>query len=162
MKSAEFMLLITAIDKVDHHQRKLLSAALNQLSDEPKVLELIETCFEARDACPHCTSVELYRHGLVNGLQRYKCKSCHKTFNALTGTPLARLRNKPKWMNYLAAMAQSLTVRQSASDTGVHLNTSGGDIASWNGLLKIAPLIFTALPKPMKPIYLNQKKASLT
>ena len=27
-------------------------------------------------------------------------------------------------MNYLAAMAQSLTVRQSASDTGVHRNTS--------------------------------------
>jgi|GEM_PF-5571161 len=30
MKSAEFMLLITAIDELDHHQRKLLSAALNQ------------------------------------------------------------------------------------------------------------------------------------
>ena len=27
-------------------------------------------------------------------------------------------------MSYLAAMAQSLTVRQSASDTGVHRNTS--------------------------------------
>jgi transposase-like protein len=124
MKSAEFMLLITAIDELDHHQRKLLGAALNQLSDEPKVFELIESCFDARNACPHCASVELYRHGLVNGLQRYKCKSCHKTFNALTGTPLARLRDKAKWMNYLAAMAQSLTVRQSASDTGVHRNTS--------------------------------------
>ena len=124
MKSAEFMLLITAIDELDHHQRKLLSATLNQLSDEPKVFELIESCFDARNACPHCASVELYRHGLVNGLQRYKCKNCHKTFNALTGTPLARLRNKPKWMNYLAAMTQSLTVRQSASDTGVHRNTS--------------------------------------
>ena len=124
MKSAEFMLMITAIDILDHHQRKLPSTALNQLSDEPKVFELIESCFEARDACPHCTSVELYRHGLVNGLQRYKCKSCHKTFNALTGTPLARLSNKPKWINYLVAMSQSLTVRQSASDTDVHRNTS--------------------------------------
>jgi hypothetical protein len=28
---------------------------------------------------------------------------------------LARLRDKPKWLNYLAAMAQSLTVRQSAA-----------------------------------------------
>lgn len=46
MKSAEFMLLITAIDELDHHQRKLLSAALNQLSDELKVLELIETCLK--------------------------------------------------------------------------------------------------------------------
>jgi hypothetical protein len=70
MKSAEFMLLITAIDELDHHQRKLLGAALNQLSDEPKVFELIESCFDARNACPHCASVELYCHGLVNGLQR--------------------------------------------------------------------------------------------
>lgn len=124
MKSGEFMQLITAIHELDHHQRKLLSAALNQLSDEPKVLELIEACFDAKNACPHCASVELYRHGLVSGLQRYYCKSCHKTFNALTGTPLAHLREKPKWLNYLAAMAQSLTVRQSASDTGVHRNTS--------------------------------------
>ena len=60
----------------------------------------------------------------LTGCNVYKCKSCHKTFNALTGTPLARLRDKAKWMNYLAAMAQSLTVRQSASDTGVHRNTS--------------------------------------
>jgi hypothetical protein len=71
MKSAEFMLLITAIDELDHHQRKLLSAALNRRSDELKALELIETCFEARNACPHCANLELYRHGLVNGLQRY-------------------------------------------------------------------------------------------
>jgi transposase-like protein len=124
MKSAEFFQLITAIRELDHHQRKLLNAALNQLSDEPKVLELIEACFDSKSACPHCASVDLYRHGLVSGLQRYYCKSCHKTFNALTGTPLARLREKSKWLNYLAAMTQSLTVRKSASDTGVHRNTS--------------------------------------
>ncbi len=41
MISAEFMLLITALDELDHHQRKLLSDELNQLYDEPKVFELI-------------------------------------------------------------------------------------------------------------------------
>jgi len=74
MKSAEFMLLITAIDELDHHQRKLLSAALNQLSDAPKVLEIIEASFDARTACPHCASVELYRHGCQSAL-----KSIHLT-----------------------------------------------------------------------------------
>ena len=39
--------LITAIRELDHHQRKLLNTALNQLSDEPKVLELIASCFDA-------------------------------------------------------------------------------------------------------------------
>jgi hypothetical protein len=57
-------------------------------------------------------------------LQRYSCQHCHKTFNALTGTPLARLREKPKWLTYLVAMAESKTVRQSAADSGVHRSTS--------------------------------------
>jgi transposase-like protein len=124
MRSAEFMQLLAAIRELNHHQRKQLISFLGQQSDEPKVLELIESCFDAKSACPHCASVELYRHGVVNGLQRYYCQHCHKTFNALTGTPLARLREKTKWLNYLVAMAQSLTVRQSAADTGVHRNTS--------------------------------------
>lgn len=124
MRSAEFMQLINSIRALDHHQRKLLIASLNQQSDESKVLEVIEACFDGKSTCPHCASIELYRHGLVSGLQRYYCKHCHKTFNALTGTPLARLRKKQKWMNYLVAMAQSLSVRQSAANTGVHRNTS--------------------------------------
>jgi transposase-like protein len=124
MRSAEFMQLVTTIRELDHHQRKRLSAVLNQPSDESKVLELIEACFDAKSACPHCASVELFRHGVVSGLQRYYCQHCHKIFNALTGAPLARLRDKPKWLTYLAAMAQSLTVRRSATDTGVHRNTS--------------------------------------
>ncbi|WP_411725983.1 IS1595 family transposase [Methyloglobulus sp.] len=124
MKSAEFMALMTTIRRLDHHQRKRLSAALRQSSGESNVLEWIEASFDAKSACPHCASVELYRNGWVSGLQRYYCQHCHKTFNALTRTPLARLRDKPKWLDYLAAMAQSLSVRQCAADTGVHRNTS--------------------------------------
>jgi transposase-like protein len=123
MKSADFKELLTAIQELDHHQRKRLSAALNQPSDEIKVLELIEARFDAHRACPFCAEADGYRHGIVRGLQRYRCKQCRKTFNALTGTPLARLRDKPKWLSYLDAMAQSLTVRQAAANTGVHRNT---------------------------------------
>jgi transposase-like protein len=124
MKSAEFMQLLVALRGLDHHQRKRLSAALNKPSDQIKVLEHIEARFDALSACPHCAGGELYRHGVVNGLQRYYCQHCHKTFNALTGTPLARLREKAKWLDYLGAMAQSLTVRKSAAAAGVHRNTS--------------------------------------
>ncbi len=124
MKSAEFLQWVTAIHKLDHHQRLLLSEALHRQSDEFNVLELIEASFDTKNACPHCGCSELYRHGVISGLQRYYCKHCHKTFNALTGTPLTRLRDKSKWLGYLAAMAQSQTVRQSATDVGVHRNTS--------------------------------------
>jgi transposase-like protein len=99
MRSAEFMQLLAVIRELNHHQRKQLVSFLDQQSDDSKVLELIESCFDTKRACPHCAGAELYRHGVVNGLQRYYCRHCHKTFNALT-------------------------VRQSATDTGVHRNTS--------------------------------------
>jgi len=124
MNNGEFMQLISALRELDHHQRKRLSASLNQASDEAKVFDVIEACFEANSACPHCACTDLHRFGCAGGLQRYRCRHCHKTFNALTGTPLARLRDKPKWLAYLAAMKQSLTVRQAAADTGIHRNTS--------------------------------------
>ncbi len=124
MRNAEFMKLLTAMRELDHHQRKVLNTALNRQSDGLRVIELIETSFDTKSACPHCANVELYRHGWVSGLQRYYCKHCRKTFNALTGTPLAHLRDKSKWLNYLATMLQSLTVRQSAANTDIHRNTS--------------------------------------
>jgi transposase-like protein len=124
MNNAEFMQLIISLGDLDHHQCKRLSATLNQAGDESKVFDLIEACFEANSACPHCASADLHRNGCAGGLQRYRCQQCHKTFNALTGTPLARLRGKPKWLTYLSAMKQSLTVRQAAADTCIHRNTS--------------------------------------
>ncbi|MGZ8095745.1 MAG: IS1595 family transposase [Methylosarcina sp.] len=124
MKSTEFKDLLTAIRECNHDQRKRLTTALNQPTDEIKVLELIEARFDAKRACPYCTCADWYRHGVVRGLQRYYCKHCHKTFNALTGTPLARLRDKRKWLTYLEAMTESCTIRQSAATTGVHRNTS--------------------------------------
>jgi len=47
--------------------------------------------------CPHCASHSLQGWGHVSGLPRYRCKDCRRSFNALTGTPLARLRKKERW-----------------------------------------------------------------
>ena len=124
MKASEFLELISAINQLSHHQRTVLTTTLSQLSDEPKVSELIETAFDTKGICPHCSHTESYRHGLAHGLQRYRCKACKKTFNALTGTPLARLRYKSKWLDYLDAITHSLTVRQAAIDLDVHRNTT--------------------------------------
>lgn len=56
-------------------------------------------------SCPHCQSTQLALHGQVNGLQRYRCQACRRTFNALTRTALARLRKKEKWLSFGAALA---------------------------------------------------------
>lgn len=77
-----------------------------------------------KNSCPRCGCADLYRHGLVSGLQRYRCKECHKTFNALTGTPLAYLCHKSRWLTYIDEMNQSHTERKSPANTGVYQNTS--------------------------------------
>lgn len=124
MKSTEFKRLRLAVSELDHQQRKQLLETLADQTDDVQVTEIIESSFDGKKACPHCHSVKLYRFGVVSGLQRYRCRDCKRTFNALTKTPLARLRHKEQWLTYLEAMTQSRTVRQSGAEAKVHRNTS--------------------------------------
>ena len=54
---------------------------------------------------------------LANRLQRYRCKGCRVTFNALTGTPLARLHKRELWG--AAITDQVLTDRSAAAIAAV-------------------------------------------
>jgi transposase-like protein len=69
-----------------------------------------------------CT--ELFLHGQANGLQRYRCQACRRTFNALTGTALARLRKKDKWLGFSGALVASQALRPAAATLEVHRNTA--------------------------------------
>ena len=71
-----------------------------------RCLELIEQA-KGRPACPHCGNARCYRSGHANGLQRYRCPACRHSFNALTGTPLARLRHRDKWLPYFQCLIES-------------------------------------------------------
>jgi transposase-like protein len=86
-------------------------------------LALIEQAAAGRP-CPHCRCARLHRCGQANGLQRLRCLGCRRSFNALTGTPLARLRKRELWLPYLQCVLESRTVRDAARVTGVHRTTS--------------------------------------
>ena len=62
--------------------------------------------------------------GQANGLRRYFCRGCGKTFNCLTGTPLARLRHKERWSEFGASMSKGETVATSAERCGVAGSTA--------------------------------------
>src|SRR3954463_7309302 len=51
------------------------------------------------------------RPGRANGLRRYRCKACAKSFKALTGTPLARLRLKERWLEFTQSLSVGDTVQ---------------------------------------------------
>jgi len=62
-------------------------------------------------ACPYCDS----RHTMVAGkphakmsIPRFICTACKRTFNRLTGTPLARLRNSVQMPAFIRLLSQQL------------------------------------------------------
>jgi len=124
METNKFAQMLAQVNQMDHRQRNALLAALSHLSNETQVLEIIESRFDADGVCPFCGHNRYYRHGFANKLQRYRCRECKKTFNALTGTPFTRLRHKNKWLNYFKALADSLTIRKAATVVDLHHTTS--------------------------------------
>ncbi len=74
--------------------------------------------------CPHCESREVGRWGRASALPRYRCKACGRTFNALTKTPLAKLRKKEKWAAQAQAMIDGVSTAKAAKRCDVHYTTA--------------------------------------
>ncbi len=96
---------------------------VGSIRDPAECLALIEAAATGRP-CPHCACTHLHRSGFASGLQRYRCLGCRRSFNALTGTPLARLRKRECWLPFIKCLLESRTVRDAALVTGVHRTTS--------------------------------------
>jgi transposase-like protein/uncharacterized protein (DUF433 family) len=124
MDANQFEMLLDVIAQLPWRQRNKLRDWLSRLPSVDEATDIIEAESPNVSACPHCQATKLYRHGQVGGLQRYRCTSCRKTFNALTKTPLAHLRMKGKWMGFLECMLKTYTVRDAAKAIGAHRNTT--------------------------------------
>lgn len=75
-------------------------------------------------SCPHCDSVKYIRNGINKGIQRYKCKTCNRTFKDTTDTPLHGLHKKDKIGKYLDALREGMSIRKAAKYVGVSKNTA--------------------------------------
>lgn len=127
MTRKEFRDLIVRLESLDETQlkkcREKLEESLNRRNQGGrKTPEVIAESTPER--CPHCSHEKLSKWGTSNGLQRWRCKECARTFNILTGTPLARLRKRAKWKENARAMISGASVRDTAAQCGVHRNTS--------------------------------------
>jgi transposase-like protein len=123
MRARQFDQLLRGLVHLTRRQRDRLLALLQSAAGLDRVLEIVEQP-ATPPSCPHCHAGHPYRHGHAHGLQRYRCRHCARTFNALSGTPLARLRHKARWLDYLGCMLDSRSVRRSATATGVAGATS--------------------------------------
>jgi transposase-like protein len=123
MRQREWMKLREMVAKLTFAQRQSLKDEL--VAEDAVVLsaEVIEV--HAKPVCcPHCGDREMVRNGSADGLQRYKCRSCRRTFNALTGTPLARLRQKAKWLAQAEVLREGTNITQATQRLRVARNTA--------------------------------------
>ena len=77
-----------------------------------------------RLGCAHCGADEIVGWGRSHGLPRYRCKACGRTFNAATGTAMARLRKKDGWLDQAQAMIDGVSLAKAAERCGVHPTTA--------------------------------------
>lgn len=124
MKPSDFRKLSGALKELTPHQRQVLMDRLQPAAQVSASYQVVEARMTEKPHCPHCAHEQVSRWGFANGLQRYRCKACRATFNALTDTPLAGLRHKAKWMDYAQQLAEGTSIRKSASAVGIHPNTA--------------------------------------
>ena len=124
MIPAEFSKLVMQIDHLTDKQNQELQELLTGQEPVKRIIRELEHRLIEDPECPHCHSSIINRFGKKGDMQRYRCKNCMKTFTATTNTPLARLRFKEKWINYIEGMLESKVLRQSARENNINLKTA--------------------------------------
>jgi len=120
MQNKAFHRLLHQLDKLTPTQSKQAQEYIKYKCS----IETIEDVTGHIDHCPHCEAKTFHKWGVRSGLQRYKCKECHKTFNALSHTSLARLRHKELWIEYTQDLISSKHIRESAKHCNIAISTA--------------------------------------
>jgi transposase-like protein len=124
MKTPRFTNWFAKLQLLNRLQRLRVLDALHPGAGLDQVIGLIDQIRAPGRSCPRCASPHWHRHGHANDLQRFRCRDCGRTFNDLSGTPLARLRLRGKWRDYLDTVLESKPVRKAATRVGLHRNTA--------------------------------------
>ena len=124
MERREFRVWLAEVDGLSDRQREEAARVLAEPASLASILALLEARIDETRRCPHCATEGAVIRGRSNGLRRYHCRGCGRTFNALTGTPLARLRKKETWAAFADGLSAGDTVKAAAARCGVAGPTS--------------------------------------
>ena len=75
-------------------------------------------------SCPHCKDQRIRANGKLKGVQRYLCNGCGKNFSETTGKFWFALKKKDKINKYLYCLLSGYSIRKSARETGISIQTS--------------------------------------
>lgn len=119
MKNRAFFKLLEQLKILTPFQKEKLQSSL----DHHNAMNTISDVIDTAQSCPYCSSQSYQKWGMRSGLQRYRCSTCERTYNALTGTPLARLRHKEVWTDFAQDLIESKTIRESVKHCSVNKDT---------------------------------------
>ena len=75
--------------------------------------------------CPHCKSQLHIKYGKFNGIQRYKCKNCNRTFSGATNSISYYSKNNIKnWVIFYNCMLEKKTLRYCSHKLNISLSTA--------------------------------------
>ena len=140
MRQRELTQLLKKMEHLTPAQRRQVMAGLSAGEKKDATMEIIERHAPALPQCPHCEAKHTVRNGNAEGLQRYKCRICHRSFNGLTGTPLARLHLRGKWLDQTEAMRDGLSLTQVMA----RLNIARTTAFRWRHRFMAAPKLLHA------------------
>lgn len=126
MHATGFVKLLSQFQGLSVDQICQAKEALKDQENQREGLFVLRERETSVTCCPHCSATSFVRYGRRGGRQRYRCKeeSCGKTFNVLTGTPLARLRQPEKHIENAKCMAARSTLREASSKLKVAMSTA--------------------------------------
>lgn len=124
MQTYEFRRLLGLVETLSGERRAHLQLKLAGGDEAHADTVIVGGRMGAQPSCSRCGGDHVVRNGHADGLQRYKRRSCKRTFNALTGMPLARPRQRGKGLTQARALAEGQSVRGVAAQMGVHRTTA--------------------------------------
>lgn len=124
MRTRELKRMRRMLKRLNGRQRKILAADLAAIELTPAATDVAERRVDGAMACPHCAGRRIVKNGFADGLQRFKCRGCAKTFNALSGTPLARLHLRGKWLGQTEALRDGLSLSEVQELLGISRTTA--------------------------------------
>ncbi|MHC1711959.1 MAG: IS1595 family transposase [Solidesulfovibrio sp.] len=135
MRPIEFKELLVRLKRLPLNQRRELLEVLKEAEPPEDVVEIINARTEERQCCPSCGSTSAQRWGFEKGIQRYRCRECKRTYNALTGTNLAHLKRRDAWLSYAQAIADGKSLRKAAVLASINYTTA----FRWRHRLLVSP-----------------------
>jgi transposase-like protein len=124
MNYQEVFQLVQSLSHAEQFQLIVSISQTIQQDQSPNLRSRNDSLINKQGKCPHCEGANYYRYGTAKGAQRFKCKSCGRTFCEYTGTWLEGIHKKALIEPYLGLMINQHSLEKTSKKIGINKKTA--------------------------------------